>query len=1008
MKRHFFLGFLFGLTLICPLQLLADDKKPVAKDSLTTVSSQNDEKPIADSLATAEVAFKGNSPYLAGQFTENSILFAAPVTTSGGGGVFKGYGVQPEVWRPTKYANNDGVNSDGDFNLKEDVIAVKGLNNLDYPVSFEYSSRITQHQPSTWVGYGWSFDPGSITREGVVGYELSIDGAKNEYVKRFNSVDFAQKRNAYQDNFFVTLPGNKFSFNRKPNYNLEEVADFHNNLKSLICPNVSNCATEINESFDFLINSDDNFRIQTDSTYFFFNQIASLSKDTATIETLNSLKPIFPANGAVSFGIGERSSGAFWESSNKVTNLPVFGFDVGSKRDYKNFILTNSSGVKFVFGLPLLETADFTTPELNRSTLREYYISNWRLTAILGQDYIPSSQGKLIPDSTDFGSWVKLNYQDKDGCVYQPIGVLADGKHKTCPFDDTEVPEVEYGGSRATISKFRQTAYLASIETPIETAYFNLTDECTQSYARLDECRGDEYFNDQIGFNRAKRRRWLKDIVIKSRSTGSKNLVEINTGTINVFSHHTNNNYDLTYPHQFIAWTPAKRALKSIKYKSESGVLLNEKSYGYYDNKIDIRYVEAVNSALGFDLGHLFTDLSVNTAARYPFENIAWDGKLKTIGNSTGAKTLIEYEPDRYACGNSHPLYYTYGCKFPEHLILPNTPLADYFSAQINGEMLVASIRVKAISTFSGREGEYPFQRKFEYGSGWQQGLGAWSFDKKIVNGVLQRASFNSIAIVRPILEPFLLFDSNRISSQIAYEWVKETSSDGSSITKYYSNPGSHSAVKFDSFSYHCPNLQNKPLEYYSNGYTIKLDNLEFGCSVVRGNEYINWGILYKEIASTKNGEVVKTKVYDYDWNPELGLIYVEKLPSLAVIQYNRIDINSYPTGSTYNEIRRLGLKRMRLLGVDESTEYNSSIPTLHGQAGRLTKRTNITYTKIGQVKSTEVFGSGIPHTFTIKQYGYETDSKNDFISNNVFDAVVREDVYEVIGGNNTSYTKKK
>ncbi len=85
------------------------------------------------------------------------------------------------------------------------VLTVPGRNGLDYTVRLDYQSGIKVKQPSSWIGVGWRFDPGSITRDvqGIV-----LDGQPH-------TVDYAQ-RPAYQpDTYYVTAPGGSFAMIRR-------------------------------------------------------------------------------------------------------------------------------------------------------------------------------------------------------------------------------------------------------------------------------------------------------------------------------------------------------------------------------------------------------------------------------------------------------------------------------------------------------------------------------------------------------------------------------------------------------------------------------------------------------------------------------------------------------------------------------------------------------------------------------------------------------------------------
>ncbi len=52
----------------------------------------------------------------------------------------------------------------GDFTYNLPVLEVPGPNGSSYPLSLSYHSGVTPEEESSWVGYGWSLNPGAINR----------------------------------------------------------------------------------------------------------------------------------------------------------------------------------------------------------------------------------------------------------------------------------------------------------------------------------------------------------------------------------------------------------------------------------------------------------------------------------------------------------------------------------------------------------------------------------------------------------------------------------------------------------------------------------------------------------------------------------------------------------------------------------------------------------------------------------------------------------------------------
>ena len=122
--------------------------------------------------------------------------------------IFNDYITHPDVWRPAKPIE-PGVDSGGDLNLSIPVLSVPGRNGLSYPVRFSYRSSITLKQQASWIGLGWSFDPGSITRDvhGIAERDQAGVTLKN--------VDYTDVMDEQPDMYYVTTPGGNFTMARR-------------------------------------------------------------------------------------------------------------------------------------------------------------------------------------------------------------------------------------------------------------------------------------------------------------------------------------------------------------------------------------------------------------------------------------------------------------------------------------------------------------------------------------------------------------------------------------------------------------------------------------------------------------------------------------------------------------------------------------------------------------------------------------------------------------------------
>jgi hypothetical protein len=72
---------------------------------------------------------------------------------------------QPEFSSFEPVSTNQLVDEfSGDFTYNIPVISIPGPNGSDYPLSLSYHSGATSEEEASWVGYGWTLNPGAITR----------------------------------------------------------------------------------------------------------------------------------------------------------------------------------------------------------------------------------------------------------------------------------------------------------------------------------------------------------------------------------------------------------------------------------------------------------------------------------------------------------------------------------------------------------------------------------------------------------------------------------------------------------------------------------------------------------------------------------------------------------------------------------------------------------------------------------------------------------------------------
>jgi RHS repeat-associated protein len=116
--------------------------------------------------------------------------------------VFNDHQFQPEVYSFPKLVEA-GVDAKGDLNLSVPVMTVPGRGGLNYNIAFSYQSGIKVDAQASWLGLGWNFDPGSITRD-VKGH---INGQKAKDGSELYGPDYTKIADDQPDLYYVTIPG---------------------------------------------------------------------------------------------------------------------------------------------------------------------------------------------------------------------------------------------------------------------------------------------------------------------------------------------------------------------------------------------------------------------------------------------------------------------------------------------------------------------------------------------------------------------------------------------------------------------------------------------------------------------------------------------------------------------------------------------------------------------------------------------------------------------------------
>ncbi len=259
------------------------------------------------------------------------------------------YRIHPDVWRPVQGIEL-GVGSGGDLGFAAPVLTIPGRGGLDYNVTFGYQSSIKPSQTSSWIGLGWSFDPGSITRDVQSAYDNSTETVYGADFAPNNVADIVMQPDIY----YVSAPGVSFEMVRH-------------------LPTISGPLPPKISSSGFYSTKTKPWRIEP----YGYDTPVSHPFGNLTLETCSQ----------VGLGLCD------------------------SQNDYDGFVITDTNGIRYVFGHPTIATSTFQAS--STAQLTDYYVDTWRLVAILGTEY----PGNDIPCEAETGtscdapgSWIKFRY----------------------------------------------------------------------------------------------------------------------------------------------------------------------------------------------------------------------------------------------------------------------------------------------------------------------------------------------------------------------------------------------------------------------------------------------------------------------------------------------------------------------------------------------------------------------------------------------------------------------
>ncbi|MDA8956461.1 hypothetical protein N9H19_02460 [Flavobacteriales bacterium] len=348
----------------------------------------------------------------------------------------------------------------GDFNYSIPIVSVPGPNGENVSVTLNYSAGIKVHQPASWVGLGWSLNPGEISRS-ANGYPDDWNGIDISSTKKKGSSAIQNKtKKVYGPLYFKDIenPKSTDQYNMDigfanikpsgmaefPNYDNFNVSGpgLNGQMRAHLFDNgffmrdpywISGAGTfsyrlpikqtepfEQGVVFRFIDDLDGSLEYNTDDSlvYSVSNQDGEYIEDVVykAAESVHGARYVeMFTNKDISDGIANESG--FMEC---YVNGVVLDRSSFNPHEIGAFKITNTDGTVYHYSLPVYssynnkqfsidkQTGDVTDSFLEIVNQPSYVIS-WKLTAITGP-YFKDINNNNIVDVSDQGYWVTYNY----------------------------------------------------------------------------------------------------------------------------------------------------------------------------------------------------------------------------------------------------------------------------------------------------------------------------------------------------------------------------------------------------------------------------------------------------------------------------------------------------------------------------------------------------------------------------------------------------------------------
>jgi len=259
---------------------------------------------------------------------------------------------QPE-YAPVNVYGKPNVDSQGNLNLSYTLGQVES-HGFSYPIAFNYQSGIQALSPANWIGLGWTYNPGSITRIPAVGNPKSAFNIFENDNFNYIGIDvFDQKganpQTALPDMYQVVIPGKGAV-----------------SMMQILEPNYTSSTIPAYSTGDFVPLDQNGWKIAYQSA-------------VQTIDT--------------------RTTGIYSDN-----------FTLQSqKADFSKFLISTPDGMSYLFASP---TLGFTMVREKNGTAynnrNQVHVQTWRLVAIFGAEY--TADRWQVPVSSNNQPWIKLEY----------------------------------------------------------------------------------------------------------------------------------------------------------------------------------------------------------------------------------------------------------------------------------------------------------------------------------------------------------------------------------------------------------------------------------------------------------------------------------------------------------------------------------------------------------------------------------------------------------------------